>query len=96
MTLAANPSSLASSRAPARESEGRQAEQLVVPAWISTELASPDVRVRLTALDRWAQHAPTGSVDPLILALDDEDEQVRARALTLIEQDWAREQVAGR
>jgi hypothetical protein len=58
-------------------------------------LASPDVRVRLQVLDRWAQHTPTGSVDLLIFALDDEDEQVRAKALALIEQDWAREQVAG-
>ena len=34
------------------------------------------------------QQAQTGAVDPLILALEDEDERVQARALELIEQDW--------
>ena len=66
----------------------------VVPAWMAKELDSPDVRVRLRALDRWAQQGRRGSVDPLMLALNDADEQVRARALQLIEQDWMAEQAA--
>jgi HEAT repeat protein len=61
---------------------------------MAKDLASPDTQVRLKAVDRWAQQAPTGSVDPLIQALDDEDEQVQARALELLVQDWAREQAA--
>ena len=69
-------------------------DTLVVPAWMAKELDSPDVRVRLQALDRWGQQAPTGSVDPLILALEDKDERVQARALELIEQDWVRAQSA--
>ncbi len=69
-------------------------DRLVIPDWMAKDLASPDIQVRLTALDRWAQSAPTGSVDPLIQALDDTDEQVRARALGWIVQDWAREQAA--
>jgi len=69
-------------------------DTLVVPAWMAKELDSPDVRVRLQALDRWGQQAPTGSVDPLILALEDKDERVQARALELIEQDWMRAQAA--
>ena len=64
---------------------------LVVPAWIAKELDSPDVGTRLRALETWAQSAPPGSVDPLILASEDKDERVRSRAMELIEQDQARE-----
>lgn len=59
---------------------------------MSAALASPDVRVRLWALDRWEQHAPTGSIEPLIAALDDEDEDVQARASEILERYWAVEQ----
>jgi hypothetical protein len=63
---------------------------LVVPAWIAKELDSPDVNTRLRALETWAQSAPPGAVDPLIVALEDKDERVQARAMELIEQDQAR------
>jgi hypothetical protein len=92
--LAASPSPLASGRSPGGPSEARPAEPLGVPAWMANDLDSPDVRVRLQALDRWGQQAPTGAVDPLLLALEDEDERVQARALALIEQDWVRAQAA--
>lgn len=65
-------------------------EGLVVPEWIAYQLNSPKVRVRLQALEIWAQSAPPGAVDPFILAFEDKDERVRARAQQLIEQDWAR------
>ena len=65
-------------------------EPLVVPTWMAKELDSPDVATRLHALETWAQSAPSGSVDPLILAFEDKDERVRARAMELIEQDRAR------
>jgi len=65
-------------------------DPLVVPAWITKDLDSPDVGTRLRALETWAQSAPPGAVDPLILALDNTDERVRTRAMELIEQDWAR------
>jgi hypothetical protein len=91
-TQTASPVSLASSRSPADHSEARPAEPLVVPAWMVKELDSPDVRVRLRALDAWVQQEQTGSVDPLLLAMEDEDERVQARALALIEQDWVRAQ----
>jgi len=68
-----------------------QVDILVVPAWMAKELDSPDVRVRLRALETWAQSAPLGAVDPLILALEDKDERVQTRAMELIEQDLARE-----
>ncbi len=65
-------------------------EPLVVPAWIAKDLESPDVGTRLRALDKWVQTAPPGADDPLILALGNKDERVRARAMELIEQNWAR------
>lgn len=65
-------------------------EPLVVPAWMAKELDSPDVATRIRALETWAQSAPPGAVDPLIAALDDNDERVQARAMELIDQDWAR------
>ena len=89
----ASPVPLASGLAPAVHDEAGPAEPLVVPAWMATALKSPDVQVRLQALDRWRQHAPVGSVDPLLLAMEDEDERVQARALALIEQDWVRGQM---
>lgn len=89
----ASPVPLASGLASSDHDEAHPAEPLVVPAWIATALVSPDVRVRLQALDRWGQQAPAGSVDPLLLALEDEDERVQARALALIEQDWVRGQM---
>lgn len=66
-------------------------EPLVVPAWMAKELDSPDVRVRLLALETWTQTAPLGAIDPLILALEDKDERVQNRAMELIEQDMARD-----
>jgi len=64
---------------------------LVVPEWMAKELDSPDVGTRLRALERWVQTAPPGSIDPLILAYENQDERVRARAMELIEENWARE-----
>ena len=64
-------------------------DTLVVPAWIAKELNSPDVRVRLQALDRWAQQGPEASLGPLVMALDDADDDVRTKAVALIERQWA-------
>jgi hypothetical protein len=61
---------------------------LVVPEWMAQRLNSPKVRVRLQALETWAQSAPPGAVAPLILAFEDKDERVRTRSQQLIEQDW--------
>ena len=65
-------------------------EPLVVPDWMTKDLESPDVGTRLRALDKWVQTAPPGADDPLILALENKDQRVRARAMELIEQNWAR------
>ena len=69
---------------------GHPVDGLFVPEWMAQKLNSPKVRVRLQALETWAQSAPPGAVDPLILAFEDKDQRVRARAQQLIEQDWAR------
>ena len=63
----------------------------VVPEWMAKELASPDVNARLRALETWAQSAPSGAVGPLILALNDKDVRVQARAKELLEEDSERE-----
>jgi hypothetical protein len=58
---------------------------------MAKELASPDVNARLRALETWAQSAPPGAVGPLILALNDKDQRVQARAKELIEEDSERD-----
>jgi hypothetical protein len=65
-------------------------DALVIPEWIAKDLNSPDVDTRLRALETWVLNAPVGSIDPLILAFENDEERVRARAMELIEQDWAR------
>jgi hypothetical protein len=92
VTPAASPAPSASSRPPDSHVQARPAEPLVGSDWMSVALASPDVRVRLWALDHWEQHAPTESIDPLIGALDDEDEYVQARASEILDRYWAVEQ----
>ena len=67
-------------------------EYLALPTWIAQALDSPEVSVRLGALDTWAQQGAHASLDPLIVALDDEDDDVRAKAMTIIEQHWVLEQ----
>jgi HEAT repeat protein len=62
-----------------------------------TALTSPHLQVRLQALDAWEellQQERTGSVDPLLLALNDPDKRVHDRAQALIEQYLRREQAA--
>ena len=82
------------SPASAGQGEVRPAEPLVVPAWMAKDLDSPDVHVRLKALDRWAQQGSTAPLDPLLVALDDDDDDVRARARALLAEDWVWGQAA--
>ena len=71
-------------------------DTLVVPAWIAKDLNSPDAGTRLQALETWVMFAPAGSIDPLIQAYaSNDDDRVRARAMELIEQDWAHAAGAG-
>jgi len=69
-----------------------QPDTLVLPIWIAQALDAPDVSVRLKALDKWAKLGTDASLDPLVVALDDEDDDVRRKAMDIIEQHWAVEQ----
>ena len=60
---------------------------LEVPEWFAKDLASSDVDTRLRALDTWMLTASGGSIDPLILAFENDEERVRERAMELIVQD---------
>jgi hypothetical protein len=64
-------------------------EQQVLPQWIAQALASPEVPVRLRALDLWAQQGPEAPTGPLVVALDDADDDVRTKAMAIIERQWA-------
>jgi hypothetical protein len=61
--------------------------------WLAELRESPDATIRLHALELWAQQ-PGEGIDPLTYALVDEDEEVRARAEELYEQQLAREEAA--
>ena len=64
-------------------------ERLVLPQWMATALASPEVPVRLRALDTWAQQGSNAPLDPVVMALKDPDDGVRMKAMAMIEQHWA-------
>ena len=91
-TLASSPAPLVLNLAPVpdvKEELAPMPAQLVLPQWIAQALESPKVPVRLRALDRWAQQGPQAPLDPLVVALDDADAEVRERAMAIIGQYWA-------
>jgi HEAT repeat protein len=83
-----------SNNAPASAAQGELTlpEYLALPTWIAQALDAPEVSVRLGALDTWAQQGPQAPMDPLIVALDDENDDVREKAMAIIEQHWVVEQ----
>lgn len=62
-----------------------QAQRAARERWYAEMRESPDVTARLQALEVWAQQ-PNESLDPVTLALVDEEESVRERAQELWEQ----------
>lgn len=68
---------------------GASVDQAAWDAWYATARESPDVTVRLQALEQWAQR-PGDVLDPVTYGLVDHDEAVRNRAQTLYEQALAR------
>ena len=69
-------------------------EHLSLPIWIAQALDAPETSVRIQALDMWAQQGAQAPLDPLVVALDDENDEVRAKAMEIIERHWAISQAA--
>ena len=71
-----------------------QAQREARQRWFEAVRENPDVTVRLQALALWAEQ-PGDGLNPLTYALVDEDEQVRARAEALWEQQITQEEELG-
>jgi hypothetical protein len=69
-------------------------EHLSLPLWIAQALDAPEASVRIQALDMWAQQGAQAPLDPLVVALDDENDDVRTKAMAIIELHWAISQKA--
>ena len=95
-TPAASGASPVSNPSPAAPQENPvpMPEHLVMPIWIAQALDAPEASVRLQALDMWAQQGAQAPLDPLVVALDDEDDDVRTKAMAIIERHWEIEQEA--
>jgi hypothetical protein len=75
---------------PNEQTTADQALRAARQRWFAEVRESPDVTVRLQALEVWAQQ-PGDTLDPVSYALVDGDEHVRARAQELWEQQLTRE-----
>jgi hypothetical protein len=80
--------------ATAQEAPAPLPEHLSLPIWIAQALDAPEASVRIQALDMWAQQGAQAPLDPLVVALDDENDDVRTKAMSIIEQHWAISQAA--
>jgi hypothetical protein len=78
---------------PDEPSTADQAQREARQLWFAEARENPDATVRRQALELWAEQ-PGEDMDPLTYALVDEDEQVRARAEELWEQQLTREETA--
>ena len=76
---------------PDERADANQAQREARQLWFEEVRENPDVTVRLQALELWAEQ-PGDDIDPLAYALVDEDEEVRARAEELWEQQLTREE----
>jgi len=81
-------------QATAQEQPTPLPEHLSMPVWIAQALDAPETSVRIQALDMWAQQGAKAALDPLVVALDDENDEVRAKAMEVIERNWAIDQKA--
>lgn len=68
--------------------EDKKSAATPIPNLIANALSSPDANVRLKALDYWATQGTTAPLDPLLEALEDENEGVRTKATKIAEQHW--------
>lgn len=78
-----------SAGAPKVETDGdKNSSAPSIPDSIAKDFESPYARIRLQALDYWATQGTKAPLDPLLEALEDEDEDVRAKAAKIAEQHW--------
>jgi hypothetical protein len=92
-TETAQPQQTDATSSPVAEKERKErspAEEAQWQAWYTAARESPEVSVRLQALEHWAQR-PSEAFDPVTYGLVDEDEQVRTRAQDLYQQQLTRE-----
>jgi len=68
--------------------EEKKSAALPVPDAIARDFESPYARIRLQALDYWATQGTKAPLDPLLEALEDEDEEVRTKAAKIAEEKW--------
>ena len=83
------PSLTTEPRPDARKEPAPRPEHLILPDWIAKALEAPEVPVQLQALDCCAQQGTQATLDPLVVALDDENEEVGTKAMAIIERHWA-------
>jgi hypothetical protein len=88
------PSESSNTQPPTQVEIPPQPEHLAVPVWIAQALDAPEVSVRIQALNTWAQQGSQAPLGPLVVALDDENDDVRTKAMEIIERHWAIEQEA--
>lgn len=68
--------------------EEKKSEALPVPDAITRDFESPYPRIRLLALDYWATQGTKAPLDPLLEALEDDDDEVRTKAAKIAEEKW--------
>ncbi len=75
--------------APNVETDGRDKLPVpVIPDSIAKGLSSSDASERLQAMNHWEAQGTKAPLDPLFVAMDDEDEGVRRKATEIIERYW--------
>lgn len=78
-----------SAGAPKVETDGdKNSSAPSIPDSVAKDFESPYARIRLQSLDYWANQGTKAPLDPLLEALEDEDEDVRAKAAKIAEQHW--------
>ena len=68
--------------------EEKKSAALPVPDAITRDFESPYPRIRLLALDYWATQGTKAPLDPLLEALEDDDDEVRTKAAKIAEEKW--------
>jgi len=68
--------------------EEKRSAALPIPDSVTKDLGSHDASERLRALDYWMAQGTKAPLDPLLEALEDNDEEVRTKAAKIAEEKW--------